>query len=168
MHLGHFTHWPHLIWGWVGDRAKSLATAENWTQDLPAHILVTIPAELPWLPIKICIIFKCVFFDKMNRIDPAAVVVTGLVDCIITGCLLSFMEYCCTRLAVHIRLQRLQWDFDTRKTFFSDCSCIYYFSHIPWVCSDLCIPIFLSRVVFGIWSMCRCVVLDNSDGYVSF
>ena len=167
MHLGHFTHWPHLIWGCVADRAESLATAENWTQDLPAHVLVTIPAELSWLLIKICIIFKCVFFDKMNRIDPA-VVVTGLVDCIITGHLLSFMEYCCTWLAVHIHLQRLQWDFDTRKTFFSDCNCICYFSNIPWVYSDVYIPIFLSRDICGIWNICRCVVLDKSDGYVSF
>ena len=167
MHLGHFTHWPHVICGWVGDRAESLAAAENWTQDLLAHILVTIAAELLWLPIKICIIFKCVFFDKMNRIDTAGVV-TGLVDCIITGRLLSCVEYRCTWLAVHIPLQRLQWDFDTRKTFFSGWNCIYYFSRLPWVHSGLCIPIFLSHVVCGIWRVFRCVVLDSSDGYVRF
>jgi hypothetical protein len=139
---------------------------ENCTQELPAPILVTIRAELPSLPTKICMIFKCVFFDKMNKIDTVGVV-TGLVDFIITGCLLSFMEYCRTRLAVYIHLQRLQWDSDTRKTLLSGSICIYYFSHFPWVRSCHFFPIFLSYVVHGIRRTFRCVVLDNLDDYLS-
>jgi hypothetical protein len=64
VHLGHFTHWPQLIWGLVGDRAESLATAENWTQDLPAHILVTIPAELPLPPLKYVSFLSVCFLTK--------------------------------------------------------------------------------------------------------